>query len=256
MNASQVFPSELVDGGYAAFSTVQLSETNTILVNYSSVVRWDFMSQPFGSTIGGRFRAWAKINLQVTESGRYIITCAPCSTFFMDTNQTLQGDTYGLGYGQFAAQLSQGEHVMYVPIVAYGPTFTLNVDFSAVDAKSGWQTLPNEEILLPTIVDNYLMGQYISITIMNVQAEQTIGNITVSEANGLPVSVLFNPRIVAGQAVQVVIFINQTMNINTSTVYTLSIESANAAAPIKLPFQFPFSSIAQNLFKVTMFSNV
>jgi hypothetical protein len=140
-----MYPSELASewagrtAGKVGWSIVAPSADDGVTVNIDfGDMRWDFMEQPFGSSVR-RATGWAvgDFDTQI-EPGAYAVVCAGVSWFLLDGDR-INGDVYRTGWrGIQPVTLEAGQHTLHVPFSTSGSTgsFSCSVSMYSTDTDS------------------------------------------------------------------------------------------------------------------------
>lgn len=193
---TDVFPSELVFGGYVNWTTVT-GDSGTVNIGWdSSWVNWPLI-EGWGGLTASQFRGWAVGRLQVSRAGTYVVSCSGVTEYFIGERQ-VRGDVYGLGYGLNSVYLTASSHTIYVPFSGMeGASFQC----SFADApSSGLLALPDN--IAPDIVvyngENTVAGGFFGLTYLNL-LNVSIDGFYV-ESQELQVEEVFNLKLAPHQA--------------------------------------------------------
>lgn len=163
---SEVFPSELVFGGYVNWTSTAGGNSQVNIGWDSSWVNWPLI-EGWGGLTASQFRGWAVGRLTVSRAGMYIVTCTGVTEYFID-ERPFRGDVYGLGYGLNSVWLSESSHTMYIPFSGMeGTSFACTFN----DAPPHALQLQPDHIIPDMVVngpENVLAGNYFGLAVLNL----------------------------------------------------------------------------------------
>jgi hypothetical protein len=247
-NSTVTYPSELADGGRVGWKRFNSDSSGNVQLNYDEKdgIRWDFLSAPMGQSVL-QFYSWIFGEIQVESSAKVLINCMMCSEYFVDNIQ-LAGDRYGIGYGWTAIDLSSGTHTFKIRITGMqSKSFSL-----IINNNISSDIMVKNDIMLPTVVDGFIKGEYIGIPVINTGSD-TLYKLTVSAVSNdgkeLKVSLHADPTLHPGQTLLLAIKLHFTSGID-SFVLHINSEKGSTKVNISLstvapgnPFTYTFLDI-------------
>lgn len=167
-SSRDLFPSELVFGGYVSWQALSGGNNPVNIQWNSSYVNWPLI-EGWGGLTSSQFSGWAVGKLLVATSGTYTVTCSGVSTFYID-DKPFRGDVYGLGYGVFSVELTAGvSSTIFVP---FGGMENAGFQCGFSDVPSGATLLALQDNVVPDIVtyrdEQIVAGGYFGFSVLNL----------------------------------------------------------------------------------------
>jgi len=154
------YPSELVDGGMISWKKIKSKNDGWVNVSFPDV-RWQPLQDHHGWA-GIIFKGWAIGEFSVEKSGKYLAQCLSTSKFLIN-NQIVNGDIYADGYGWFLVDLSEGEHLIKIPLSGF-ESDSFKCHFKK--PNDNFFILPGDTIV-PDLLEGEIVSNYFSIPIIN-----------------------------------------------------------------------------------------
>ncbi|KAL1923835.1 uncharacterized protein VTP21DRAFT_8815 [Calcarisporiella thermophila] len=199
-NPSDMYPSELVDGGFTTWMKVNtMSDRETVgPVKYDNV-RWDFNRIPFGWA-SSQFQSWARSTFTVPQNvAKVVARCFNVGEFYVDSKR-YSGDWYAYKSAAHVLHLSPGQHTIRVRVVneirIFGMNGMNNVTFGCTltGLPSEVRALvPPDGAILPEVVENaVLSGELGRFPLLNLESEweEVTGVKVVGDSTPLRVELL------------------------------------------------------------------
>jgi hypothetical protein len=166
----QLFPSELVFGGYVGWSSVPGGTSMVNIQWNATMVNWPLI-ESWGGLAASQFQGWAVGRISIQRSGTYTVSCVGVSTFYIG-EQSFRGDVYGLGYGVFSANLEKSNTVlMYIPFGGMEGT-SFQCGFNDVSPSSASKLQELSDHVIPDIIvyngQNNVAGGWFGLSVLNL----------------------------------------------------------------------------------------